>query len=38
MYIAKNSENNFTVNLDVRLNDGTPLFMEFTGELKSEFE
>ncbi len=38
MYIAKNSENNFTVNLDVRLNDGTPLSMEFTGDLKSEFE
>ena len=38
MYNAKNRDNNYTVNLDVRLNDGTPLFMEFTGELKSEFE
>lgn len=38
MYIARNSESNYTVNLDVRLNDGTPLSIEFTGELKSEFE
>ncbi|WP_300728026.1 hypothetical protein [uncultured Bacteroides sp.] len=35
MYIKHNGGNNFTVNIDVHLADGTPFFMEFTGELRT---
>lgn len=38
MLIKKNDDNNYTVNIDVLLNDGTPFKMEFTGDIFSEEE